>query len=94
MVLIEKIEQLSPQRRAEVEDFVDFLRAREDAQRLTRDFARPARRASRRCGTTTRTRPTTGSDQGEPENSRPTARRSLAAKPGADSDRTGGVVAI
>ena len=39
MALIEKIEQLSPQRRAEVEDFVDFLRAREDAQRLTRDVA-------------------------------------------------------
>ena len=39
MVLIEKIERLPPQRLAEVEDFVDFLRAREDAQPLTRDFA-------------------------------------------------------
>ena len=39
MALIEKIKQLPPQRLAEVEDFVDFLRAREDAQRLTRDFA-------------------------------------------------------
>jgi hypothetical protein len=28
--LIEKIQQLSPQRLAEVEDFVDFLRAREE----------------------------------------------------------------
>ena len=33
--LIEKIKQLPPQRMAEVEDFVDFLRAREDEQRLT-----------------------------------------------------------
>lgn len=34
-VLIEKIKQLPPQRMAEVEDFVDFLRAREDEQRFT-----------------------------------------------------------
>ena len=34
-VLIEKIMQLPPQRMAEVEDFVDFLRAREDEQRHT-----------------------------------------------------------
>jgi predicted MPP superfamily phosphohydrolase len=34
-VLIEKIRQLPPQRLAEVEDFVDFLRTREDEQRLT-----------------------------------------------------------
>ena len=34
-VLIEKFKQLPPQRMAEVEDFVDFLRAREDEQRLT-----------------------------------------------------------
>ena len=34
-VLIEKIKQLPPRRMAEVEDFVDFLRAREDGQRLT-----------------------------------------------------------
>ena len=40
MALIGKIRQLSPQRRAEVEDFVDVLLAREEAQRLTRDFAR------------------------------------------------------
>jgi len=33
--LIDKIKQLPPQRMAEVEDFVDFLRAREDEQRLT-----------------------------------------------------------
>ena len=34
-VLIEKIMQLPPQRMAEVEDFVDFLRAREDEQHHT-----------------------------------------------------------
>ena len=34
-VLIEKINQLPPQRMAEVEDFVDFLRARADDERLT-----------------------------------------------------------
>jgi hypothetical protein len=34
-VLIDKIKQLPPQRMAEVEDFVDFLRAREDEQRFT-----------------------------------------------------------
>jgi hypothetical protein len=33
--LIEKLQALPPQRRAEVEDFVDFLRSREDYQRLT-----------------------------------------------------------
>lgn len=39
-VLIEKIKQLPPQRMAEVEDFVDFLRAREDDQRLTHAAAK------------------------------------------------------
>lgn len=34
-MLIEKIKQLPPQRMAEVEDFVDFLRARENDQPLT-----------------------------------------------------------
>ncbi len=38
--LIEKIKQLPPQRLAEVEDFVDFLRTREDEQRLTQAAAR------------------------------------------------------
>ena len=33
--LIEKIRRLPPQRLAEVEDFVDFLRARENEQSLT-----------------------------------------------------------
>ena len=39
-VLIEKIKQLPPQRMAEVEDFVDFLRAREDEQHLTQAAAK------------------------------------------------------
>lgn len=39
-LLIEKIKQLPPQRLAEVEDFVDFLRTRDDAQRLTQAAAR------------------------------------------------------
>ena len=38
-ILIDKIKQLPPQRMAEVEDFVDFLRAREDDQRLTQAAA-------------------------------------------------------
>ena len=38
--LIEKIKQLPPQRLAEVEDFVDFLRTREDEQRLTQTATR------------------------------------------------------
>jgi hypothetical protein len=33
--LFDKIKQLTPQRLAEVEDFVDFLRSRDDEQRLT-----------------------------------------------------------
>lgn len=33
-ILFDKIKQLSPQRLAEVEDFVDFLRALEDDRRL------------------------------------------------------------
>jgi hypothetical protein len=41
-VLIDKIGQLPPQRLAEVEDFVDFLRLREDEQRLTQAAARMA----------------------------------------------------
>ena len=35
-LLLEKIKQLSPQRVAEVKDFVDFLHSREDVQRDTR----------------------------------------------------------
>ena len=39
-VLFDKIKQLPPQRMAEVEDFVDFLRAREDEHRLTQAAAK------------------------------------------------------
>ncbi len=39
-VLIEKIKQLPPQRVAEVEDFVDFLRAREDDRHLAHAAAK------------------------------------------------------
>ena len=35
-ILIEKIKQLPPKRLAEVEDFVDFLRARADDESLAR----------------------------------------------------------
>ncbi len=37
--LIEKMRQLPPQRLAEVEDFVDFLRAREGEQHLAQAAA-------------------------------------------------------
>lgn len=47
-VLIEKIATLPPQRLAEVEDFVDFLRAREAGKETERDsrLAAQAARAS------------------------------------------------
>jgi len=38
--LIEKLQRLPPQRQAEVEDFVDFLRSREDDQCLATAAAR------------------------------------------------------
>jgi hypothetical protein len=37
--LIDKLKSLPRERQAEVEDFVDFLRSREDEQRLTRAAA-------------------------------------------------------
>lgn len=39
-VLIDKIRQLPPQRLAEIEDFVDFLRTRENEQRLVHAAAK------------------------------------------------------
>jgi hypothetical protein len=39
-VLFDKIKQLPPQRLAEVEDFVDFLRERDAEQRLTHESAK------------------------------------------------------
>jgi len=38
--LIEKLRQLPPQRWAEVENFVDFLRMREEAQHLSQAAAK------------------------------------------------------
>lgn len=40
--ILEKLKQLPPERVAEVEDFVDFLRTRGDAQNLARTAARAA----------------------------------------------------
>jgi hypothetical protein len=39
-VLLEKLRALTPERRAEVEDFIDFLHNRETDQHLTRAAAR------------------------------------------------------
>ena len=38
--LLEKIDRLPPERVAEIEDFVDFIRQRDQDQRLTRAAAR------------------------------------------------------
>lgn len=35
----EKLEHLAPERLAEVEDFIDFLRERDQDRRLRRDYA-------------------------------------------------------
>ncbi|TVR63012.1 MAG: DUF2281 domain-containing protein [Candidatus Competibacteraceae bacterium] len=40
--LIEKLKQLPPHKVAEVEDFIDFLRAREDDRRLTQGTSKTA----------------------------------------------------
>jgi hypothetical protein len=40
--LIEKLKALPPQRQAEVEDFVDFLRSRDDDQHLVAAAAKAA----------------------------------------------------
>lgn len=37
--LVEKLEHLSPERLAEVEDFIDFLQQRDQEKRLRQDFA-------------------------------------------------------
>lgn len=38
--MLEKLEHLSPERLAEVEDFIDFLRQRDQDRRLRQDYAR------------------------------------------------------
>jgi len=45
--LIEKLKALPPERRAEVEDFVDFLRNRETEQHLSRGAAKASEPAFR-----------------------------------------------
>ena len=40
--LLEKLQQLPPQRLAEVEDFIDFLRSRDDDRALANAAARAA----------------------------------------------------
>jgi hypothetical protein len=45
--LIEKIRRLSPDKQAEVEDFVDFLSQRDEARRLTEAAARLSEEAFR-----------------------------------------------
>ena len=45
--LIEKIKNLPPERIAEVEDFVDFLRAKEHDRELVRDFLQASEQSFR-----------------------------------------------
>ena len=46
-VLIEKIRQLPPDKRAELEDFVEFLNRRDEDRRLTQAAARLSEEAFR-----------------------------------------------
>jgi hypothetical protein len=46
-LLIEKLKGLPPQQRAEVEDFIDSLKTREDDRRLTRAMAQASEPAFR-----------------------------------------------
>lgn len=43
--VLEKLEHLSPERLAEVEDFIDFLQQRDQDKRLRRDFAQASEAA-------------------------------------------------
>lgn len=43
--VLEKLEQLSPDRLAEVEDFIDFLQQRDQDKRLHQDYARASEAA-------------------------------------------------
>ena len=43
--MLEKLEHLSPDRLAEVEDFIDFLQQRDQDKRLRQDFARASEAA-------------------------------------------------
>ena len=56
--LLEKIQALPPERLSEVDDFVDFITAREQERTLTRAARPRVRRPSPRSGTTRTTTPT------------------------------------
>lgn len=43
--VLEKLEHLSPDRLAEVEDFIDFLQQRDQDKRLRQEFARASESA-------------------------------------------------
>ncbi len=43
--VIQKLEHLSPERLAEVEDFIDFLHQRDQEKRLRQDFAQASEAA-------------------------------------------------
>ena len=43
--MLEKLEHLSPERLAEVEDFIDFLQQRDQDKRLRRDYAQASETA-------------------------------------------------
>lgn len=43
--MLEKLEHLSPDRLAEVEDFIDFLQQRDQDKRLRQEFARASEAA-------------------------------------------------
>jgi len=43
--MLEKLEHLSPERLAEVEDFIDFLNQRDQDKRLRQDYAQASEEA-------------------------------------------------
>ncbi len=43
--MLEKLEHLSPERLAEVEDFIDFLQQRDQDKRLRQDYAQASEAA-------------------------------------------------
>lgn len=63
--LLEKIRSLPSERIAEVEDFIDFLRQRDEDRRLTQAATKLAEDASGRCGTTTKMPSTTSYEFGD-----------------------------
>ncbi len=43
--MLEKLERLSPERLAEIEDFIDFLNQRDQDKRLRQDYAQASEEA-------------------------------------------------